>query len=294
MQTKTAQIAGARLRATASRAGSMLARNPSLFCRVALAKLNTTRGLPRLPVQKRIGEVRFELDDAQYRGTAPMYFGSYAMPLVAAMKRYLRPGSVFVDVGANIGYISAIAADIVGRDGEVHCFEPVPRYFDKLERFARMNTEYRISVNACAAGESEGTSTVYITHEAGQNTLVPAYKTSSEVASTLTIPVVRLDEYLLGCNLHNVAFVKIDAEGFELPILRGLEQYFERATVAPAIACEIAPKAYPLMGRKVEELCALMRRHGYAAFDMVDGTTPVNLSRITQVEDVLFLASGGE
>ena len=105
------------IQATASRAATLLARNPALFCRMMLAKLNTARPMPPLPARRRIGDIVFEYDSADYRGTAPMYFGSYAPLVVDAMKRYLRPGGIFFDVGANIGYLSAVAADMVGPAG---------------------------------------------------------------------------------------------------------------------------------------------------------------------------------
>src|SRR5579863_8204669 len=100
--------------ATATKAASLLAKRPGLFCRVMLGKINSARRMPPLPAQRRIGGVLFEYDQAHYRGTAPMYFGSYAPLVVAAMKRHLQPGDVFLDVGANIGYLSAVAADLVG------------------------------------------------------------------------------------------------------------------------------------------------------------------------------------
>ena len=68
------------LTATASRATTLLTKNPGLFCRVMLAKLNTARRMPPLPARKRIANVDFEFDLDTYRGTAPMYFGSYAIP----------------------------------------------------------------------------------------------------------------------------------------------------------------------------------------------------------------------
>jgi hypothetical protein len=126
------------LQTTAARAATLLSRNPALFCRLMLAKLNTARPMPPLPARKPIGQVTFELDLSDYRGTAPMYFGSYALLVVEAMRRFLRPGGVFLDVGANIGYLSAVAADLVGPRGEVHAFEPVPAYFDRLRRLAAL------------------------------------------------------------------------------------------------------------------------------------------------------------
>lgn len=278
------------LAATASRATSILKRNPGLFCRVLLAKLNTTRHMPPLPARKRIADVVFEFDLNRYRGTAPMYFGSYAIPIVETMNRLLRPGDVFLDVGANIGYLSAIAASLVGPAGQVHCFEPVPEYFERLQKLIELNPEYNIRVDSRAAGETPGACTIYVTREPGQNTMVPAYKSGPEIVSTLEVPVVRLDAYLSEHAIERVAVIKVDAEGFELPILKGLEEYFKKSPLRPAIICEIAPRAYPLMGRKVSELASYMAHYGYAAHDLIDGTSPVNLEAIHHVDDVLFLA----
>lgn len=277
------------LQATASRAATIMARNPALFGRLMLAKLNTVRRMPTMPIRKRIGDVIFEFDLEHYRGTAPMYFGSYALVLVQAMKRFLKPGDTFIDVGANIGYLSAIAAGIVGPRGEVHCFEPVPDYFARLRRLAQLNPAYSISPNPCGLGEVAGQQTIYVTREAGQSTFVPSYKREPDIVATLAVPVVRLDSYLEARTIGKIALIKIDAEGFELPILKGLQCYFERSCHRPPIICEIAPRAYSLLGRSIQELERLMRDYGYVVRDPVDAITPVDLKAITHVEDVLFV-----
>jgi FkbM family methyltransferase len=278
------------LQATASRAATLLAKRPGLFCRVMLGKLGTMRRMPRLPARKRINNVLFECDLGHHRGIAPMYFGSYAPLIVEAMKRFLRPGDVFVDVGANVGYLSAIGAGLVGPQGAVHCFEPVPAYFESLRRLAELNPGHSITANPCAAGATAGTCAIYVTREPGQSTLVRAYKRAPEIVSKLEVPMVRLDYYMEARGIGRVALVKIDAEGFELPVLEGLRGYFERREDRPAIICEIAPCAYPLMGRKLSELAGLMAEYGYAARDLIDGATPVDIRAIEHVEDVLFLA----
>jgi FkbM family methyltransferase len=277
------------LGATASRAATLLVKRPALFSRVLFAKLNTKRRMPPLPAWKRINGVVFEYDLDSYRGTAPMYFGSYALLVIEAMKRYLKPGDVFIDVGANIGYLSAIAAGLVRREGQVHCFEPVPAYFERLQRLAELNPAHRIVPNDCAAGERRELCRIYITREVGQNTMVPAYQPAIEITSSLEVPVVRLDSYIEQRGLGRVALIKIDAEGFEFPALKGLQGYFERTNHRPAIICEIAPRAYPLMGKRPTDLADYMSDYGYTACDLIDGSTPVDLSGIENVEDVLFL-----
>lgn len=273
---------------TASKAASLLAKKPGLFCEVVLGKLSAARRMPPFPAKRRIGDVLFEFDLSNYRGAAPMYFGSYAPLVVAAMKRHLKRGDIFFDVGANIGYLSAVAADLVGPSGEVHAFEPVPAYFSRLRRLQELNPSHTILANCIGAGECSGKWNISVTREPGQNTMVPAYKEEPEIIATLEVPITRLDSYIRSRRIRRIALMKIDAEGFEFPILKGLQNYFETYPDRPAIICEIAPRAYPLMGSSLGELRDFMTRHGYRAVDLIDGRSPVDLKKITHVEDVLF------
>ncbi|HTV58546.1 MAG TPA: FkbM family methyltransferase [Verrucomicrobiae bacterium] len=280
------------IRAAASRATSLLAKNPALFWRVAVAKVSSARPLPPLPARKAIGSVQFEYDLVDYRGTAPMYFGSYALLVVEAIRRFLRPGGVFFDVGANIGYLSAVAADRVGPLGQVHAFEPVARYFSRLQSLAAGNPQFTIIPNFCAAAEFPGTSRIFLTREPGQNTLVAGYKSGAEVTGVAPVAAIRLDSYIEEKGIAEISMIKIDAEGFELPILRGLERYFRSTRHRPVILTEIAPRAYPLLGKRLHELRDYMARFGYSAFDLIDARTPVDVTALRTVDDVLFLPRG--
>lgn len=277
------------LRAAASRATSLLARNPSLFIRVAFAKLATMRPIPLLPAQRPVGEVFFEYDLVDYAGTAPMYHGSYALLVVEAMRHFLRLGGIFFDVGANIGYLSAVAANCVGPIGQVHAFEPAPRYFARLQSLAARNPNFTIVANNCAAGDSPGRARLFLTREPGQNTFVDGYKSRVDITSTEEARLIRLDDYIEQNGLTEISMIKIDAEGYELPILRGLERYFRSTSHRPVVLCEIAPRAYPLLGVRLDDLRDFMLRFGYSAFDLIDATTPVDITRLRSVDDVLFL-----
>jgi FkbM family methyltransferase len=248
-------------------------------------KLGTMRQVPANPA-RRMNGVFFECGS---RREASMYFGSYAPLVVDAMRRLLRPGDIFFDVGANVGYLSAIAAGFVGTRGQVHAFEPASEHFVRLRRLAQLNPEHTVVANACAAGETDTAATIYVTHEAGQSTLVRSYKRPDDIACSREIRIIRLDSYIEQAAIDEVALIKIDVEGYELPVLKGLERYFQ-AGCRPPIICEIAPRAYPLLGKTVSELSQYMSGFAYSAFDVADGTTPVGLSSIDCVDDVLFLA----
>ena len=277
------------LQTTAYRAATLLAKDPGFFCHVMLGKLKTARALPSLPVQQRINDVLFEYDLPHYHANAAMYFGSYEPLVTRAMKRFLRPGGVFVDVGANIGYLSATAATLVRPAGQVHAFEPVPRYFRRLQRLAELNPAYKIVANAAAAGSVTGAATIFVTREPGQNTMVPGYQSPDTILDELRVPVLCLDEYFADRGLKQISLIKIDAEGFEFQILQGLERYLLSTPERPPIICEIAPRAYALQRVSLSDLSSYMGRFGYSAHDLID-FRPMDLGRIKRVADVLFLA----
>ena len=106
--------------------------------------------------RKKMNGVVFDFDFTLDPRIVTMYFGLYEPDLTDCLKRLLKRGDIFFDVGANIGYISALAAGRVGTNGEVHSFEPVPEYFQKLKMMADQNSTYTISANACGLGERRG------------------------------------------------------------------------------------------------------------------------------------------
>jgi FkbM family methyltransferase len=273
--------------AKASKAALLLASNPGLFSRMAVAKIASLRPVPPLPAKRKINGIWFEYDAVHT--TAPLYFGSYALALIDVMKRTLRPGDTFLDVGANIGYLSAMAAGLVGKSGQVHSFEPVPAYFRRLQKLAELNPEYTIVANPYASGEKEGTAKAYVSLEPGENTLVPGYTSQDSLKECIDVPVIRLDRYIENKRLNNIALIKIDTEGFEYPVLLGLQEFFERAERLPAIICEVDPRAERLLGHSPEELANYMAQFGYQPRNVVRRSRPVELSTMNRVDDVLFV-----
>src|SRR6516162_9663330 len=104
----------------------------------------------------RIGDVRYEIDMSLHALMRKYYFQTHEMFLERIFDKYLPPGRVFVDIGANCGYWSAQALARVGRGGAVHAFEPVPHYFAVLRRLHELNPEHTVFVNNCACGAETG------------------------------------------------------------------------------------------------------------------------------------------
>lgn len=88
---------------------------------------------------------------------ALIYYQGWSEPEVAAfLLRLLKPGMTFVDVGAHIGEYVLLAAAVVGREGNVHAFEPDPRNYRLLERNVKINNLTSVHLNQCAVYSCDG------------------------------------------------------------------------------------------------------------------------------------------
>ncbi|MBU0682837.1 MAG: FkbM family methyltransferase [Candidatus Omnitrophota bacterium] len=219
-----------------------------------------------------------------------MYYGLYESVISSLLKKYLREGDVFIDAGANIGYMSAFALGMVGKTGEVHSFEPVPRYFKRLERIKEDNPEYNIFANNTALGEKEETLSIKVTNvrNIGWNTMVPDFMDESAVKEEIPVSVMRLDEYIFSKEIENVRLIKIDVEGYEFPVLKGLNKYLSGAKQLPIIIAEIVPDSYPRLNSTLHEFSKYMRRFRYQAYS-VDSRREIEITSLAITTDVVFL-----
>jgi len=248
---------------------------------------------PTSTVEKGLNAVRFVFDFSLGRHTKKQYHGLYELEVVEAMKKFLYPGAIFLDIGANIGYLSAIGASLVGEKGVVHSFEPVPAYFERLLNLAKLNPDYNIVANNFALGESNGSATIDISGKShiGLNSMILGFVSKTRrVESTLNVPVRRLDSYITQSNLSDIALIKIDVEGYELPVLKGASGFFEEnKNNLPPIIVEVVPSVYKQLNSSVCALEEFMLTYGYKAY-CIFGRHRFDLRRIQQPEDVVFKA----
>ncbi len=271
---------------------AVLRRNPQLFMDKLAGKLNARRSGPRVPFGKQIAGVKWGMDVAcDERIAKAMYHGYFELDVVDVMRRLLPKGGVFVDVGANVGYLTATALGLVGRRGQVHAFEPVPEYCQKLRRIAAANPEYNLTVNQCALGEAPGTASIDVaqTGNIGWNTIVPRLMDPETPHYAVDVRIRRLDAYIEEEGVRCVDLIKIDTEGYEFPILRGLTRYLDAVDRKPSIICEVSPAAYQHLGYDLTALARFLGDHGYAA-RLLDGANhTVEVERLAGQRNILLL-----
>jgi FkbM family methyltransferase len=124
----------------------------------------------------------------------------------------LRPEDTFVDIGANVGGYTILASAVAG--ARSISFEPVPSTHDELIRNLRLNhIDERVEAHRCGLGEAQAT--LHMTANRGGLNHIAL---TGEAKDTVEVPVRRLDDVI---ETRPCRLMKLDAEGFEMNILRG-------------------------------------------------------------------------
>lgn len=196
---------------------------------------------------------RLRLDAAVYPDCA-MAHGLYELDTVRVIRNLLRPGDVFVDAGANIGYITLIAAARVGAAGKVYAFEPQPDNFRRLSENLAINANPpQVEAYAMALSDRAGETTIYypdVDAASGDNHGTSSVFLRADIKTkSSTIATQRLDAVLPNVTPR---LVKIDVEGAEPLVIDGMHGQLTHAT-PPMIVIEHNPTTAANAGFAVEE-----------------------------------------
>ena len=265
--------------------------NPTIFFKKVLARIFLKIiPSPKGVVQVNIGGHTIDTLPSRNNWWKAMYLGYCGVEITHNIKRYLTTGGVFVDVGAGIGYYSAIASEIVGASGEVHCFEPYPPNVKGIRRMIKGNPNSNIILNSYALGVDDSVHNFYIKIHANRTEVsMVGNIIKKEVNEMIEVRTRRLDNYLEEMKLDDITLIKIDVEGYEYFVLKGLRGFFQRTTHKPAIICEIFAPAYKKSDLSLGALRLYMRDYGYQAYNIFNPRKRVDIRFLRETTDVIFM-----
>jgi FkbM family methyltransferase len=187
------------------------------------------------------------------------------------LRRWVRPGFVACDIGANIGTYTVPLARLVGPTGHVVSFEPNRPTFACLRQNIRQNRLGNVTLVRAAAGPESGVADLVVTaNNFGEVHLAPAPSAASPrnptaATDTARVSVTTVDTEVARLGLKRVDFIKIDVEGFELAALRGAAR-----TLATnpdlVVQTEIVPAHAARYSFDVADLTAFFHEHGYTPY----------------------------
>jgi FkbM family methyltransferase len=162
-----------------------------------------------------------------------VYLGVYERGETSQVLSYLKPEMTFVDVGANVGYYTVMAASRVGPRGRVIAVEPSPYAVDRLEKAVRDNQLAQVTVVRGGLGDRESELRLF-TPAPGNHT--PTMLGADDAPSQI-VPVKTLDASLAEWKVDNIDLMKIDVEGFEPRVFEGAAQALAAGRIR-GILCE--------------------------------------------------------
>jgi FkbM family methyltransferase len=156
-------------------------------------------------------------------------------------KALLRPGMRVIDVGANLGYYTLLAARAVGPTGVVHAFEPDPRTAPYLRRNIDRNQMTNVRIVQAAASDRHGQALFRESATASHSGL---HRTMDDAAPVkVNVVTTRIDD----CDVGPIDLVKMDVEGEEPAALRGMSKTIA-SSPALRLFVEFSPQALTAAG----------------------------------------------
>lgn len=213
--------------------------------------------------------ITYDLDLAQGIDFAIYLANIYERGTRAALRRLVRPGSLVLDIGANIGAHTLGLAQLVGPAGRVLAFEPTDYAYSKLRRNLELNPELagRVSTYHCFLTKDDANpvpTAIYSSWPLAQEPGLHAKHLGREM-KTEAARARSIDNVLAETADRPVGLVKFDVDGFECDVLKGATRLL--TDTKPTFVMEFAPYVLDERGASLSELISFFVPRGYRFHD---------------------------
>jgi len=195
-----------------------------------------------------------------------IYYGEFETGEISFLKAFLKPGDVFIDVGANIGLFALVAARCVGDTGRVYAFEPCSATYGRLIDNVKLNRLSNVSCQQLALAEKRHDAQMTVSLDGFDAWNSMARPTMGRLFTKETIRCTTLDDFahdqnLVGC----ITMVKIDVEGWESRVLEGGGKTLSGKN-APILQVEFSGKASHSAGSSCQKIYQFLEELGFKIF----------------------------
>ena len=171
------------------------------------------------------------------------------------VEEYLSEGDTYIDIGANIGYLSLIAARKVGKTGKVISIEPHPKIYSFLNKNIKLNNFNNTETYNIAIGNEEGVLKFSDSKSDEQNFITKE--------GTIEVRIKKLDDVFLG---NQVDFLKIDTEGYELFVLNGAKDTLLKTKL---VFLESYQKQFDRYSYNLKDILDLLLTYNFRIFRLI-------------------------
>lgn len=200
--------------------------------------------------------------------SAVLYCGLYDYDEMNFLLRYLRAEDSFLDVGANVGVYTLLAASKI-RSGQIYSIEALPKNYDRLQENLKLNQLQKVQTYAVAIADCVGR----VTLELAEEDCMPHISKAPIADRSITVPCETLDNLFAHQPPTHLTLAKMDIEGAELLALKGATSFLEKQR-PPVWIVEIVYQE--------REFVELWQSYGYNFYDYSAKTnqlTPIALEQ---------------
>lgn len=166
-------------------------------------------------------------------GVNGYWLGTYEIEHQNKISELVKPGHVFWDIGAHVGYFTLLAADLVGHNGKVYAFEPFSRNVSFLKKHIALNSFKVIEILQLAVAGEVGQAAF---EESDRSSMGKISSQGSLVVNTTTV-----DDLVFNKKLNPPSIIKIDVEGLQDEVLLGALKTLEVYQPSILIEAEYKP-----------------------------------------------------
>lgn len=204
--------------------------------------------------------LRMSLDTSDFLQRTLFAAGDFEPHIRQIIQKRLKPGDTFIDIGANVGFYTLIASKAVGNAGKVFAFEPAPETMAALRTNIGLNGGENVQPVQIALSDRAGDAQLFV--DAANNSGATSLRSSPNASRPTTVILETYDTYAATHAIPNPALIKIDVEGAETAVLKGMTSLLRHR---PPMIIEVSELSLTQMGSSKEELFGIMEGAGYRA-----------------------------
>jgi FkbM family methyltransferase len=207
-------------------------------------------------------------------------WGLYDKSETILFRQLIKKGMVVIDIGANIGYFTLLAARLVGEEGKVFAFEPEPRNFSLLSKNVEANGCNNVIAIQKAVLNKPGKMKLFLEERnLGGHSLSKA--SVSNPAGSVTVEVTSLDEFFQSKDFR-ADVVKMDAEGSEMGILQGMTNLMNQNGDLKIIT-EFSPALLRASGFSPIGFLNKLSEYGFTLYEIRQPIKPIDISQVPAI-----------
>ncbi|GAC1309882.1 MAG: FkbM family methyltransferase [Mucilaginibacter sp.] len=206
--------------------------------------------------------------------------GTYENEINKLIRISLKPGNNALDIGGNIGLQSIRMSQVVGENGKVFAFEPITYLQERFKKNISLNCASNVTLFPYALSDTKAEADFKINRNVW-NQGAFSLSNLSDGTELQRISIKIADEIPEIQALDSVDLIKIDVEGFEYHVLRGLKQTLIKHR--PRIIFEFDSKYWQKTNQKISDCYAFLQSLNYTFYQI----TPVGCELVTSAENIL-------